>query len=332
VRNDRKSPSGYKGRGTLLGILAIFFWSTSIGFGRHLTEQMGTFRAAASIYMLGGLIACTVAILRGTTLQTLARAGLKYLWGCGGLFVAYSVCLYLALGFSVDREQAITVGLINYLWPALTLILAAPILREPVRRGRLLLGITVACLGILLSVGSADRHSTWNLPQLHGTSASPYGLALSAAVLWALYSNLSRRWGTHPSGEAVPAFLLATGIFMSFLMLVFSEESHWTKRDLPELIYMALVPTSLAYIFWEIAVRRGNFVLIAAFGYLTPLLSTWISVIYLAVRASLQLWIACIFVVAGAVICNWAFKKGLGAFQATTAPRRLRRGIHRTGP
>jgi drug/metabolite transporter (DMT)-like permease len=313
VRNVLKIQFGSRDRGTLLGILAILFWSTSIGFGRHLTEQVGTFRAVASIYLLGGLVTCAVVIVQGMTLRSLARVGVKYLLGCGGLFTAYMVCLYLAIGFSIDREQAITVGLINYLWPALTLILAVPILRKPARGGRLLLGITVACLGIFLSIGSAGHRFSWNLLQQQGAAAVSYWLALAAAVLWALYSNLSRRWGTNSSGEAVPAFLLATGIFMFFLTLGIPEEGHWTKRAILNLTYLALVPTSLAYIFWDIAVRRGNFVLVATFGYLTPLLSTWISVIYLGVSARLRLWIACVFVVSGAVVCNWAFKKDLGA-------------------
>ena len=37
---------------TLLGILAILFWSTTIAFSRTLSEQLGPLTAGASIYLL----------------------------------------------------------------------------------------------------------------------------------------------------------------------------------------------------------------------------------------------------------------------------------------
>ena len=302
------NPLRNTGRYTLLGILAILFWSTSIGLGRALTEQVGTFRAACSIYLLGGLIACAVSLWQGTSLRAHTLLGPKYLLGCGGLFAAYMVCLYLAIGFSHDRRQTITVGLINYLWPALTLILAVPIQKRPARGLMLLFGVALALFGIYLSMGTpGSSFSPISLRQ-PGYGNGPYWLALAAAVLWALYSNLSRRWGTAQGCDAVPVFILATGIILLPLRLGITEEAHWTRGAILHLTYLAVVPTFLAYIFWDKAVRKGNFVLVASFGYLTPLLSTWISVIYLRVNAGLRLWVACVLVVSGAVICNWAFK------------------------
>jgi drug/metabolite transporter (DMT)-like permease len=47
-----------------------------------------------------------------------------YLWGCGLLFVVYEICLSVAVGLAHDRSQAMEIGLINYLWPSLTIVLA----------------------------------------------------------------------------------------------------------------------------------------------------------------------------------------------------------------
>jgi hypothetical protein len=57
----------------------------------------------------------------------------RYLFGCGALFVSYEVALYLAVGLSVSDQQVLVVGLINYLWPALILLTAIPILRYRAR-------------------------------------------------------------------------------------------------------------------------------------------------------------------------------------------------------
>jgi drug/metabolite transporter (DMT)-like permease len=52
--------------------------------------------------------------------------------------------------------------------------------------------------------------------------------------------------------------------------------------------------------------RKGNLVLVAAFSYFTPLLSTLVTALYLAVVPGPAIWTASVLVVAGAVICHLA--------------------------
>jgi drug/metabolite transporter (DMT)-like permease len=40
------------------------------------------------------------------------------------LFVSYEICLALSLGYAATRSQAIEVGMVNYLWPSLTIVFA----------------------------------------------------------------------------------------------------------------------------------------------------------------------------------------------------------------
>ena len=108
-------------KNTLLGLVAILFWSTTIAFSRSLTEQLGTFTAAALIYILAGLLGLLYESFQPGRLRGLTRLPRTYLWVCGGLFVLYITSLYLAVGMASTRIQVITVGLINYLWPAFSL-------------------------------------------------------------------------------------------------------------------------------------------------------------------------------------------------------------------
>ncbi|KGT34005.1 aromatic amino acid exporter, partial [Vibrio parahaemolyticus] len=48
----------------------------------------------------------------------------KYLIVGGAMFVCYEIFLALALGYSNSRAQAIEVSIVNYLWPALTVLFA----------------------------------------------------------------------------------------------------------------------------------------------------------------------------------------------------------------
>lgn len=48
----------------------------------------------------------------------------RYLIAGSVLFVSYEICLALALGYAATRHRAIEVGMVNYLWPSLTILFA----------------------------------------------------------------------------------------------------------------------------------------------------------------------------------------------------------------
>ena len=294
---------GSRPAATAMGVVAIVLWSTTIAFSRSLAEEVGAIRAGACIYLLGGVLGCLYEALVRRRFVRMFRLPRPYLVGCGLLFVIYTVSLYLAIAMSSSRQQAIEVGIINYLWPGLTLVLAVPILHTKVRAA-FPVGVVLALAGAAMAPLRLGDYSPAALVENLRASPLPYALAMVAAVTWALYSNLSRRWGGRMEGGAVPLFVLATGFAMAGVHLAFPEPAAWTGRAAAEIIYMAALPTLLAYAFWDAAMRRGNVVLVAAISYLTPLLSTAISVVYLSVAPGWNLWVACALVVAGAFICQ----------------------------
>ncbi len=288
-------------RSTLLGVVAILFWSTTIAFSRSLTEQLGTLTAGALIYLLAGMIGLGVSLAQGHSLRTYLSMPKLYLLGCGALFVAYIVLLYLAVGSAATRTQVLAVGLINYLWPGLSLVFSIPILGG---RAKPLLpvGILLALAGVWLATTGSEVTLADLLAE--PGAALPYGLSFAAAVCWALYSNLSRKWAGESEGNGVPLFLLASGAILGLLRLAQPEVPQWSARAVLELLYMALFPGMLAYVLWDVAVRRGEILLVASLSYLTPLLSTLFSSFLLAVRPSPLLWLGALLIIAGAVLCK----------------------------
>jgi drug/metabolite transporter (DMT)-like permease len=299
---------------TVLGILALVLWSTTVAFSRSLAVALGVMTAPAVIYCVSGTAGVGWLLATGRWRQT-ARLPRAYLFGCGALFVFYTVTLYLALGLAVTDQQAVEVGIINYLWPGLTLVFAVPILGRKAR-WTLWPGIAVAFAGVVLaSTGATDLSWHGFLENLQ-TRAVPYLLALAAGVSWALYSNLTRKWAGGAPSHAVPWFLLASGLVFLLLRPFFQEETRWTARAAWELAYMAFVPTLLAYSFWDVAMRQGRIVLVAALSYATPLVSTWIACLYLGVPARWSLWAGCGLVVAGALVCKLSISDEEGAARA----------------
>jgi drug/metabolite transporter (DMT)-like permease len=290
---------------TLLGIASILLWSTTIAVGRSLTEQLGAFTSASLIYLLGG----TVGLL-GLVASTRARQGLlslprRYLFGAGSLFALYMICLYAALGLAQTREQALQVGLLNYLWPVLTLLLSIPILGARASLAIIPASVTALFGTYLVLLPQGTAHSSFTVDI--GRNPAPYLLATIAAVSWALYSTLSRRWASNSQGASVPLFMLVTGVLLGVTRLFFTETSSWTWDATVELVLFS-ISASLAYLFWERAMRGGNVVLVTACSYATPLLSTAISSWYLGVQPGLHLWLGCGLIIVGAAASKMAIK------------------------
>ncbi|NMB76851.1 MAG: aromatic amino acid DMT transporter YddG [Myxococcales bacterium] len=294
---------------TLLGALAILIWSTSVGLTRELAERLGVLTSSALTYGLAGLIGCAILAARGR-LRGLLRLPRAYLLGCGGLFVAYLVSFCLAIGLAGSGARVVEVGLVNYLWPSLTLALSVPLLGLRARLW-LLPGILLASLGIFVSA-NADRPLDLDafVSPLAAFAAHasddpvPYLLALIAAVTWSLYSNLSRRLAGGAAESAVPVFLLASGLFLLMLRAFFSETARWSPLSFAMLSYMTLLPALAAYACWEYAMRNGRVAIVAALSYCTPLFSTLLLCALQGIPMTLTLWVGCLLIIGGAVICK----------------------------
>jgi drug/metabolite transporter (DMT)-like permease len=297
-----------RNRCTAQGILAILFWGSTIAFSRSLAEKVGTLTAASCIFLIAGGVSCTYFII-SHRFQGISRVSRAYLYGCGGLFITYTVCLYIAIGTAVSRLQVLEVGLVNYLWPSLTLVMAVPFLRWRART-TLVPGCVLAFGGVLLA--SAAVGESWQVfvADLE-TNSFPYLLALVAAFCWAMYSNLLRRWTRDAENGAVPLFLLASGLVLAGLRFFFPETTQWTNQSIIELAYMAVFSTSLAYVFWDTAMRMGDMILVTALSYLTPLLSIIIGSMYLGIGTGPYLWAGCLLVIMGSILCKLSVKEDL---------------------
>ncbi|MFH1845818.1 MAG: aromatic amino acid DMT transporter YddG [bacterium] len=294
-------------RATRAGFLAILAWSTTVALARSLSEQVGPLTTLAVVFLTGGGLASVWQ--RGTRFRPHGLSALpaKYLYGCGVLFVFYMGALFLAIARAGDRQQVLEIGLVNYLWPALTILLSVPLLHKRARPTLLPATLmAVFGVGLVLTQGSA---SSWSglLDHLFAhlvVHPVAYLLALFAALVWALYSNLVRRWAGEASSGGVPLFMLATGLLFLSARLVVPEVSVWTLRSVVELVGFSVLTTT-GYFCWDLAMRQGNMVLVAAGSYFTPLLSTVVSCVYLGVSAGTGLWIGCLFIVLGAL---WSWR------------------------
>ncbi|MEI7191217.1 aromatic amino acid DMT transporter YddG [Pectobacterium brasiliense] len=285
-------------RATLTGLLAIVLWSTSVGLIRSLTEALGPIGGAAMIYSTSTL--CLLAFYGFPRIKTLPRV---YLFAGGTMFVCYEIFLSLSIGLADSRMQAIEIGMINYLWPSLTVFFSLFINQQ---KSRFLLwpGLALSLGGIVwIMKGESD----WT-PELlwNNILANPlaYSLAFSAALTWALYCNITRRYGQGKSGVSLFFFVAS---FLLWVQYVFSAEGaiSLTLPSSLQLLFMG-TSTALAYSVWNIGIQHGNLTLLATASYFTPVLSTLLAALWLNITPAISFWQGVVMVTAGSLLCWYA--------------------------
>ncbi len=293
--------------GNLLGIFSIIFWGTMIAFSRSLAENLGTFTSGACVFLLGGGISTAHFLLKHRGVAKVWEYSSTHLLACGALFVVNQVTLYAAIGFSHSRQQVIEVGLINYLWISFTLVFSIPILNKKASQW-LVLGILLSLVGVAAAALQGGGYSLAELRYNVMRQCLPYALSFATAVSWGLYSNLNKRLADDSHASVVPFFLLGSGLILAVFALCANEHHAWNRSVVLQLLYTAVFPITLGYVFWDIAMRRGNLVLITSLSYAIPVVSTIISGIFLGVALTAAIWAACALVIAGAAICRFSIK------------------------
>jgi drug/metabolite transporter (DMT)-like permease len=290
------------------GLLAIVLWSGTFALARSLSEKLGALTTGTAVYAAGTLFCAAQVAFTKKGGPPLPKQSLKYLLGCGAFFGLYTLVIYLAVGLAKDRLQLLEVALINYLWPAGTVLLSLPLLNQ--RASIAIWPATALALAGVFLVMTQGTDLSWSSFWNHVT-ASPvvFGLALAGAIAWALYSNLARRWSQPEASGGVVFFMLGASLLLLCARIAFPENSRWNSKAIWEVLALGGI-TGVAYGLWDVAMRRGNLNLVAAAAYTTPLLSTLVSFLYLQVAPGTKLWAGCTFIVLGSLASWLAIKPG----------------------
>ncbi len=285
---------------TALGLLALLGWAASNALTRDLVTRLGPNTVLAVGFGGGGLVLALVESVRLRSFRALVAFPPRYLVTAGACFVGY--CGAYAYGFSLaaDDDQALVLGLVNYLWPAALLLLSLHFFNHRARWALLLPGLVVAGLGVVV----AAVPSWAAIRSFAATPPLPVAIMLVAAVLWGLYSNLARRDSRPGDASGVPVFALATGLLFAVVRTAGGESSQWDPSVAAPLGFLAVFVSGLCYLFWDVGVRKGDLVLLGACSYGLPVAATLVSCAWLG--RPLTAWLAAgsVLVAGGAVLCR----------------------------
>jgi len=284
-------PEGRRGA-TAVGAVALALWAT-LAWLTTETARIPAFQLLALVFGLAFALAAGKWLVRGEPLRhRLSHPPAVWALGLFGLF-GYHALYFAALRTAPAAEA----NLINYLWPLLLALLSALLPGERLRWWHLagcLLGMTGASLLAMRGTSLAFDAARWR----------GYAAALACAVIWPVYSVLSRRRGDL-STDVVGAFCGAAALASAVLHLALERWVAPDAREWTAIAAMGLGPVGLALFTWDVGMKRGNVRALAAASYLEPILSTL--VLFAAGQAVLSgaLAASCLLVVAGAVVGGW---------------------------
>jgi drug/metabolite transporter (DMT)-like permease len=285
-------------RATALGLLALALWSTSNAISLTLVERLGPFTFLALGFGGGGLVLASVEAFRHRRWDAALRPGLLPGLLCGAAFLGYAACYGLAWRFAPDPRTALVLGLVNYLWPCLTLLLSLAFFPARIRALPLLSGLALGLLGI----AAAGVRSAGDLAASLALAAGcplAFGLMLAGAVCWAFYTNLARRYG---GSGGVALYEIATGAVC--LPLAWGETSRWSWDLAFPAAFQVLAIGAAAYALWEHGVRKGDLVTLGSAAYGLPVVATAFSCAWFGEAPTVGLLLGSALVAAGALLCR----------------------------
>lgn len=286
---------------TLAGACAILLWSGVMGLVRAVTEMLGPISGSASVYSVASLF-----LLFALGVPKIRHYSLSYLAIGGSLFVAYEICLALALAMANSRQQAVEMLVINYLWPALTVLLA--VITSKKKTSILVYpSILVAFLGVAWSISGEQGLSITQIAANVATNPITYLMAFTGAFLWSIYCNLTKRIAK--GQNAITVFFIMTAISLWLKYALSDEVMSPMTFDSFGLLLISGVAMGSGYALWNYAIIGGNMVLLATLSYFTPVLSTIISSMILGLTLTSSFVHGVMMVTIGSLMCWWVTRE-----------------------
>lgn len=285
-------------KATLIGLIAILLWSAIVGLIKSVSEGFGPVGGAALIYT------CSAVLLLFTIgFPKIQKFPVSYLIIGSVLFVCYELCLSLSLGFTHSGRQAIEVGMVNYLWPSMTILLAVIVNRQ--KTSPLIIpGVVLAIIGIGRVLGGNGGFSLTEMMNNVMDNPLSYGLAFSGAVIWAIYCVVTQRIARGNNG--ITLFFILTALTLWVKYFTSPQPEFVLSWHAWISLLLAAMAMGFGYAAWNVGILHGNVTVLAAASYFIPIISAVLAAFMLDSHLTLAFWQGAAMVSLGSLICWWS--------------------------
>lgn len=257
---------------TKLGLTA-FFWALMFHLGKYTVGFMSPESIGGWRFLLAGIVLLPLVQLReGLDWAGLRRNALPLLVmatvGIGGF--------NLSLFYGLRHTSPVNGALIIALCPALIALFSALLTGERIS-GRQVAGLGLGLAGVATVVSHGSLRALLALSFQRGDL-----LVLLAALCWAVYSTIPRRFIKGLAPLQITAGSIGMGGVLISLVANVTEPDFWSLPPLPVMAaigVMSLLGSVLAYLWWNDGVRQVGPAKAAIFMNLVPVFATLIGVV-----------------------------------------------------
>lgn len=292
---------------TLIGLFAPICWGMSVSLVRGIAEGFGMAQGQFFLYCVA-----TICVFFIVGLPDFHRIDKRYLYFGIPTANLSSLSFCLAIFTSSGGAQTMEVGMVNYLWPSLTILFA--VLFNGVRtRWWLYPGLLIAFGGIIVILSGDKGFSLTEFVVRFAENPVSYLLALVAAVTWAGYSSMTRAWGNGINPSTI-IFAVDTLVFLVLWLLdIGSQPVASSAHGLMSVIFGGIA-VGMAYVVWTLGMSKGNITVLAAASYFTPVLSCVFATFWIGAELNSSFWMGVVLVVVGSLLCWDATGRGIKKF------------------
>lgn len=268
---------------TTLGFIAIFLWSLSALFVIPL-KSIPTFEILSLAFSTCFILTVVKFVYTQQWHAIKQPLGL-WLTGSLGIF-GTEACFVAAFKFAPPAQ----VVLLFHTWPIMVFSLTALVYKE-----KFTIKHFFACLVCLLGISiiSLDKVGSASFASQY---IKGYSIAVLGAVIWGFYV-ISLRHFKHHTTDLVGFYLGVSALLSLLTHCMFEITVIPNLKQWLAIILLGLTSQGLAYIFWNIAIKKGNHKLLFLLAYSNPILANTLLVITGFTQLSLKLIVACALVV-----------------------------------
>ena len=275
----------------------------SVGICRGIAEDFGRGPGFTVMYAAACLL---LLLIFGR--PHLRAFSLKYLLLGVGAANVCAICFIFSLSMAEDATQTMQVGMVNYLWPCLTIVFAVLFNGERARWW-IVPGVLLSLLGVMVVLGGEDGFNPMHFAANWMKNPWSYTIALVGAVLWAGYGSMTRAWsGGH--NPVVIIFFNDMLIFGLIWLLTPTPPGEWMHPGWLG-VFLGAAATGLGYGVWTYGMQYGNMTLLGIGSYFTPVLSCVFASFYIGSDLSATFWQGVALVVLGSLVCWTSVRKPL---------------------
>lgn len=279
-------------------ILVAVIWALNFSIIKVTLEEIDPYSFNALRFVFATGLLWLVARRRGYSLRVQKEHFWKML-GIGLIGNLLYQCLFIiGIDLTLSANAAVMLGTIP-IWVAL---LSQFFTDEKLTTNKTI-GVLLAFTGVALIIMGNEQPLSFESDTFLGNI-----ITLLAAVCWATFTILSRKYLKVYSAIQYSAFMSAVGLASLLLVgLPFMVQLDWSgisPAGFGGILYSGALSVGLAYILWNSGVSKIGAVRTAAYQNLVPVLGLLFGVILLGEELTILQYIGAIFVIAGIVMAR----------------------------